>query len=274
MKITTLVEDTSKIAELRCEHGLSWYIETKKHKMLFDVGQSDLFSENAKKLGIDLSDIDIVIISHAHYDHGGGLKKFLEINKKAKLFFNKSSFENYYALRPNGNIVYIGLDKDLLDRERMIFVDNYLKIDDELELFSGINGREYFSNANKVLFMEKNGRKVQDDFTHEQNLIINENDKNTLIAGCAHNGIINIIKKYSEIKGKEADNIIGGFHLYNPSSRVSEKPELVKEIAKVLLKYNTYYYTCHCTGIEAYEQLKETMKNRINYLDTGSRIEL
>ena len=121
--------------------------------------------------------------------------------------------------------------------------------------------------------MEKDGEKVQDSFIHEQNLIISEDNK-TLIAGCAHNGIINIIKKYIELKGKEADNVIGGFHLYNPSSKVSEKPQLVKEIANVLLNYNSNYFTCHCTGLEAYGYLKEIMGNRINYLDTGSKIEL
>ncbi|NCA67648.1 MAG: MBL fold metallo-hydrolase, partial [Clostridia bacterium] len=77
MKITTLCENTSISPEFKCEHGLSFYVETKKHKLLFDTGESGIFAENAAKLGIDLSEVDIAVISHGHYDHGGGLPAFL-----------------------------------------------------------------------------------------------------------------------------------------------------------------------------------------------------
>lgn len=84
MKIISLVENTSSSSEYRSEHGLCLYIETPKHKILFDLGQDKLFAENAAKMNIDISDIDTVIISHGHRDHGGGLNKFLELNTKAK----------------------------------------------------------------------------------------------------------------------------------------------------------------------------------------------
>ena len=85
MKIIALLENTTKHANIGCEHGLSLYIDTGSHKILFDMGQSDLFYENAKKLGVDLSLVDIAIISHGHNDHGGGLKTFLEIKGVEKV---------------------------------------------------------------------------------------------------------------------------------------------------------------------------------------------
>ena len=81
MLIKILVENTSISKELGSEHGLSLYIETKKHKIMFDVGASDLFLQNAKGLDVNIADIDFLVISHGHYDHGGGLKTFLEENK-------------------------------------------------------------------------------------------------------------------------------------------------------------------------------------------------
>ena len=96
MKIISLVENTSVNEEIKAEHGLSLYIEAKKHKILFDMGQTTLFLENAGKLGIDLSQVDVAILSHGHYDHGGGLEKFLEINKKAYVYVNQYAFDAYY----------------------------------------------------------------------------------------------------------------------------------------------------------------------------------
>ena len=94
MKLWTLVENTSCNENLKNEHGLSFYIETQNHKILFDFGQSDIFLENANKMGIDLSKVDIAILSHGHYDHGGGLKTFMKINEKEwkRLIKNKKMF--------------------------------------------------------------------------------------------------------------------------------------------------------------------------------------
>ena len=80
MKVQVLLENTSLSEALKAEHGLSLYIETGKHKILFDMGQTDAFADNAEKMGIDLSQVDFAILSHGHYDHGGGLKYFMEIH--------------------------------------------------------------------------------------------------------------------------------------------------------------------------------------------------
>jgi len=87
MKIIALVENTTKDKNLKPKHGLSVYIETLKHKILFDLGSDDTFIYNAQKLGIDLAEIDTVVLSHGHYDHGGGLLSFLKVNANPKSIY-------------------------------------------------------------------------------------------------------------------------------------------------------------------------------------------
>ena len=131
MRVTALTENTTE-KDFRTEHGLSLYIETNGQKILFDSGQTELFAENAGKLGIDLSAVDIMVLSHGHYDHGGGLERFMEINKKAPIYMSRYAFEPHY----NGTEKYIGLDTSLEKSERIIFTDGVTEISDTLTLYS------------------------------------------------------------------------------------------------------------------------------------------
>lgn len=274
MIIKTLVENTSNSDKYRCEHGLSLYIETDKHRLLFDLGQKDLFRENARKMDIDLTQIDTVIISHGHYDHGGGLAKFGEINEKANIYIHKKAFDRHYALRTENIKANIGLDAALKTNRRLVFNAGYLKIDHELELFSRIEGNDFPSFSNQTLLMEEKNAWVEDTFEHEQNLIITEAGKHVLISGCAHKGIVNIAVQAIKLKDKAMDVIIGGFHLYNQSTKKSEPAELVEKIAAKLNATGSKYYTCHCTGLEAYSVLKAAMNDNIQYLETGREIQI
>jgi len=272
MIIRTLVDNTSISEEFNSEHGLCLYIETKKHKLLFDLGASPLFIENAKKLNVDLSEIDLVVISHGHYDHGGGLKAFLNVNSRAKIYLNQKAFHKYYSKRPNGDKVYIGLDGGLLPTDRFIFVRDHLIIDDELQLFSNIKGKKLTAHGNQNLLMELTTSMVQDDFSHEQNLIINEGCTTLLVSGCAHNGIVNIIDHFTTEMNGLLSHVIGGFHLSNGSANKCEDLSLISQIGEYLKNTDLNYYTCHCTGIEPYKKLKEILGGKIHYLATGSQL--
>lgn len=272
MIIKTLMENTSISDEYKSQHGLSLYIETNKHKLLFDLGANGLFVDNAKKMNIDLSAVDLVIISHGHYDHGGGLKEFLKVNSMAKIYLNQKAFEKHYANRANGEKANIGLDEGLIPNDRFIFVGNRMVIDDELELFSNVKGSTLNPSGNQDLFMERDNLLIQDDFAHEQNLIIKEGAKTLLVAGCAHNGIVNIIEHLSSVVNYSPDYVIGGFHLYNRSADECEEPSIVRQIGEFLKNTRSKYYTCHCTGIESYKILKEIMGDKIEYLATGSQL--
>ena len=274
MVITTLVENTSLLKEFKCKHGLSLHIKTNKHNILFDLGSNGLFIENAIKLNINISDVDILVISHGHKDHGGALKLFLQHNSKAKIYINKDAFNKYYTSVLGALKFYVGLDDRLQFNERIIFTEDIFQIDEDICLFSNVPKKYETSNLNDSLFIKIDGKYYKDDFTHEQSLLIRENDKFILIAGCAHKGIVNIIDKAEEIMDSNLSTVIGGFHLFNPVNKKSESLEFISNIAKNLNNKNTIFYTCHCTGNKAFNILKENLKDKIMYLSTGQVIEL
>jgi len=270
--IKTLIENTALSPEYQSEHGLSLYIATTHHKILFDLGASGLFLTNARRMGVPIEEVDTVIISHGHNDHGGGLDTFLKVNDHAKIYIQEKALGAYFAHRPGGAIVPIGLKRELLETPRVILTATGKVIDQELELFSGIKAKAFFPYYNRLLMMEKDGQTVPDTFDHEQNLIITDNGITILLAGCAHNGIINIIGRFKELKGRLPDVVIGGFHLSAPSAGKTEKPEDVEKLAIRLAETNIKFYTCHCTGQEAYAVLKERLQEQIGYLSAGSEL--
>ena len=268
MRILTLVEDTAISKEFNSEHGLSLYIEANQKKILFDVGASGLFLENARKLGVDIAAVDYLIISHGHYDHGGGLQTFLQENKKAKVYLRQEAFATYLSKRSEEEMKYIGLNEHQKDSSRFIFtLDNQL-ISDGISVFSNIKIRESLPIANQNLYMEKNGVIVKDSFLHEQNLVIEEGNKTIIITGCAHNGIVNIMEHFYKWKNDMPDYVIGGFHLSGRTR--TEEPDTIHKIGAYLLKTEATFYTCHCTGETPYIQLKEILGSRIHYLSAGS----
>lgn len=273
MQITALVENTALQDELGSEHGLSLYIETTRHKLLFDTGATSLFARNAKFLDIDLSLVDTAFLSHAHYDHGGGLKAFLHLNNKAKIYAGEEAFGSYFANEKSAK-KYIGLDQSLFPNDRFVFIKKRLKVDEELELFSGVK-RKRLNPAGNADILKKIGEDyVEDDFAHEVNLTIREGGKTVLITGCAHCGIVNILEHMRSEEGIVPDVVIGGFHLSNPARGGNERPETVNEIAAFLQSLKAKYYTCHCTGLESYNRLKTVMGNAIEYLSGGRTFEI
>ena len=274
MIITTLVENTSVSKDYKSKHGLSLHIKTNSNNILFDVGPDDTFIKNAEKLGVDISKVEILIISHGHNDHGGGLKTFLENNSIAKIYISKFAFENYYAKIFKICKVYIGLDKKMKSSDRIILTDSYFKIDDGISLVSNVQGTELRPSSNKMLCVVNDNGCVEDNFNHEQSLILDNEGETILISGCSHTGVLNILKESEELIGKRVDKIIGGLHLFNPVNKKSESKEFINCLANQLLSKEVGEYTCHCTGTEPFKQLKEIMGDKIDKLAVGSIITL
>ncbi|MBQ8002116.1 MAG: MBL fold metallo-hydrolase [Clostridia bacterium] len=270
-KVTALVEDRKNFfkPQLYYEHGLSLYIETEKHNILFDMGQSDAFEHNAKRLGIDLSKVDIAIISHGHYDHGGGLGRFLEINKAAKVYLSPLAFEPYYS--KNG---YIGLDISLKDNDRLVYVTEPIEIDN-LVIFPATLLPTPYAVDSYGLETEKDGKRIPDSFDHEIYLTITdpspifEGDKITrLFSGCSHKGALNIAEYFNP------DTYIGGYHLVKLDPTDKKDVEKLSLTAGKLAKGLRTNYTCHCTGYPQYKKMRKLIKikQHLHYIKTGDCI--
>jgi len=273
IKIIPLVENTSISPEYRSKHGLCLYIQTKQHKILFDLGMNGLFIENAKKQKIDLTEIDTVIISHGHKDHGGALKSFLEINPTAKIYVRREAFEPNY-IKVLGIPFFVGVDKTLITNRQIVFTGEITVIDEELMLFSKVAPGAFLMKSNQVLFTKRYGKLQPDDFLHEQSLIITTEEGKILISGCSHAGIVPIQDKAERLSGEKMEMVVGGFHLYNPPTKKYESTELIDAVAETLRKRGSIYYTCHCTGIRAYKRMREQMGEKLQYLSVGKQVEI
>lgn len=263
MKIVTLMENTTCRDDLACEHGLSLYIETGDKKILFDAGQSEGFWENAETLGIDLSKVDFALLSHGHYDHGGGLKRFLEGNATAPVYISGNAFRGHY----NALGKYIGLDPELKASGRLIYVDEDMEIAGGIRLCT-CKGRETPCPVDSFgLTALENGNLLPDDFRHEQYLLIREDGKTVCFSGCSHRGILNIVQWF------QPDVLVGGFHFMKLEPR-GEGAERLQAAAWELMNHPTVYYTGHCTGLAQFSFLKQYMGDRLHALSTGSEIKL
>ncbi|MBQ2957060.1 MAG: MBL fold metallo-hydrolase [Clostridia bacterium] len=258
MKLITLMENTSARDDLYSEHGLSLYIETGDCRILFDAGQTELFSENAEKLNVDLKKVDLAILSHGHYDHSGGLMRFLQLNDHAPLYMNERAFSDCW----HGADHYIGIDQSLRDSGRIILTGDEYAVAPQLTLYT-MNAlpRRFPLSGAGLTVRQPDGSFLQDEFLHEHYLLIEENGKRILISGCSHKGILNIMEWL------KPDVLIGGFHFMKMDPM--QDRSALKDAADALNAYETVYYTCHCTGTEQYAALKEWMGDKLRYISAG-----
>lgn len=273
MKIITLMENTACRDDLAAEHGLSLYIETPKHKILFDMGPDDSFLRNAEKLGVDLEAVDTAVLSHGHWDHGGGLEAFSRLNRHAKIYIHRAAFGDFYLDRPGEDPEYVGLDQSL-DMYRFTLTPDEYVIDDELTLFGAVPDQTGALAASAQLRQKTWDGTRQDVFAHEQNLLITAEGKTVLVAGCAHRGIVNILNAAERRLGRRPDATFGGFHLFQLQEGDPASEKLIAMTGKALQAGSTVYHTGHCTGDYPYEKLKELLGERLQRISGGAVAEL
>ena len=272
MRIVNLIENTEGKSKCLFEHGLSFYIETESHKALLDLGQTDSSLRNAKKLGINLNEVDTVVLSHGHYDHSGGIIPFTMINDHAAIYMQSLAGGDFYANDGSNRYRYIGIDKEILMLPQLRLLKGDYVIDDELELFTIKNRTHPLPFTNKRLLIKTACGFVPDDFCHEHFLVVKDREHTILMSGCAHNGILSILDTYREKYGNLPDIVISGFHLMVKRNYRDSELQEVRFIAKELKKYQIKFYTCHCTGIPAFEEMKKIMGNQLKYIHSSEQI--
>ena len=271
MRIICLIENTKGTNDCSYAHGLSFYIETAKHRILLDLGPSGETVENAQKLDIDLRSIDTVILSHGHYDHSGGIIPFSKINDKAAIYIQKPAVGEFYS-DDGDKYRYIGIDKEIPTLQQVRFIEGDYVVDEELSLFVMDERQGDVPSTNISLKEKKDGSYVQDDFRHEQFLILKDDDRKIIFSGCAHNGVLNILKEYKRKTGTEPDAVISGFHLMKNTDYSDDELREIISTAEKLKQYHTMFYTCHCTGMPAYQIMKNIMGDQLEYVHSGDEV--
>lgn len=274
MIVTPVVLDTFARKEEKSQNGISFHIQTKNHSILFDLSQSGNFIKNCARFGVDVKKVDTVVVSHGHVTHGGGLREFLKANDIATIYIQEEAFSDYYTELNTGEKIAIGLDKELGCRSRFCYIRNQCIVDDEIRLFTRVSGRRYLAPYIQQ-FYEKYCRSYRwDYFHHELYLIIKEEEQYYLFVGCAHRGIVNVMEAACEYVNHSIGACFGGFHLHNQYKGIDTTEQNLFRIARSLQEYKTQFYTCACTGENAYEYLKEYMGMQMNSMVLGKKIEI
>jgi 7,8-dihydropterin-6-yl-methyl-4-(beta-D-ribofuranosyl)aminobenzene 5'-phosphate synthase len=271
-QVTTLVDNSVSLSGsgLIGEHGLSFYIESGNKKILFDTGQNVALSHNAEVLGIDLSRIDAVVISHGHYDHTGGLKYLLEKNTAFSLHAHPDIFDD--KLRPTKSGAYkkigIPVKKSIFDT-----VDVQLKLSKApVEIASGvftsgeIPQETDFESIESKFFVQREGEIIPDPLADDQAVILDTKKGLVVLLGCSHRGVINTLNHVGKLfPAKKIHAIIGGLHLGNASDARLQK--IIDHLRAFDLEK---IGVSHCTGTKAMLALFERFNGKVFLNSVGT----
>lgn len=266
MRVTTLVENLTYQTGLVAEHGLSLHMQTENKQLLFDTGQTDLFIRNAEVLGIDLAQVDALILSHGHYDHVGGVNAFLRLNTKAKVYLKRAALKSKY----HGMSKYIGTEFDpQLVEGRLVFVDDILEVDKGVFIVPDIPIKHPMDTHFEGFFVKDGDRFSADTFEDELCLVTESSDGIYIFSSCSHRGITNIVEAVTKVFSKKVSAILGGFHLMKSPEKqknfISDYLEL-KEVNKIGI--------CHCSGVDGYAFFKERLGSCVFYNSAGETFDL
>jgi 7,8-dihydropterin-6-yl-methyl-4-(beta-D-ribofuranosyl)aminobenzene 5'-phosphate synthase len=262
MKWTVLSDNRSYDDSLETEHGLSILLETDRHRILLDTGASDVFIRNAKMMGIDLSTVDYVFISHGHSDHAGGLKHLTNINDEAKVIVSPNAINGIFYSR-RGNLHSITAEWPKIDDDRLALIDQACAIAEDIHVIAHIPQNHPMPKGNQNLYVQNTaGDYIHDDFRHELALYVD----GLLFTGCAHSGLENILAACPY----PVKTVVGGFHLLDGQETEEELAALAQRLKA---KYpNTQFYTSHCTGDKVFATLKTVMGDLLQAFSCGMTI--
>jgi len=275
LRITTLSEDTAGRGHLIGEWGLSFLLEAGSTAILFDCGQTISAVHNADTLNIDLARVSLIVLSHGHYDHTGGLRNILfRIGKEVDIIAHPDIWQAKYAWSAGAPDRYIGIPFQRAELEnlgaRFKLTKEPIRITESIMTTGEIPMVTDFEQIDDSLFVMEDSDWQRDDLLDDQALLIKTEVGLVVMLGCAHRGIINTLYHAKQLTGVDKIHVvIGGSHLIGvPEKRIWRTIDALKilGIKKIGL--------CHCTDLPAESLLTSEFGERFFFNKAGSIVDI
>ncbi len=273
VRITVLVENTAESLGLLAEHGLAFWIEAGSQCTLFDTGQGGVLTNNAYRLGISLSRVDTIVLSHGHYDHTGGLTDFFKGNATTVIYTHADALKPKFARNKDGISRQIGIpyiSQQALEhrRDRLVLIEKPTPLSNGLIVTGPVPRVTDFEDTGGPFFLDS--QCVRPDPLADDQAVCFESSQGTVVLlGCAHAGVINTLRYVQKLTGgRPIHTVLGGMHLVGASAERLERTidELLKlEIDRI--------GPAHCTGRAASAALWDTLPNRFIPCPVGTQVE-
>ncbi|MFH2046152.1 MAG: MBL fold metallo-hydrolase [Pseudomonadota bacterium] len=262
IKVTILVDN--RAAEgLLAEHGLSLWIETGKERILFDTGMGGALASNADTLGVDLGLTDILVLSHGHFDHTGGVCRVLENSQNVAVYCNPAVMKNRYVIR-DGKARQINIQPDSmkavlnLPPQNINWISQTLLINENIGIVCPIPRATSYEDTGGAFYLDPQGL-YEDLIDDDLALWIKTKKGLVVFVGCCHSGLINILNHISRLnKGQKILSVIGGFHLLH-----ADKKRIDMTISALQSFLPIDLHPCHCTGDDAMKELKTAFEDHV-----------
>jgi 7,8-dihydropterin-6-yl-methyl-4-(beta-D-ribofuranosyl)aminobenzene 5'-phosphate synthase len=273
IKITIVVDNRaldksttgkSKRAKLASEHGLTLWIETEKTRVLFDTGQGPALQKNVPALGVELADTDVLVLSHGHYDHTGGLPQALREASHAHLYCHPGACRTRYSVRES-KVESIGIRKRprealrRLPSERLHWVIGPVMLTDRIGMTGPVPRLTDYEDTGGPFYEDMAGWRP-DPLEDDQALWISTDKGLVVCFGCAHSGAVNTLEYIRTLNpGTSIHAVLGGFHLLRADQRrMQMTTEALRKLDIPLV------VPCHCTGADAFSVLAATLGSTVS----------
>ena len=256
MKLKVLVDNNTYIDKYYYgEPAVSYYIEDNGTKILLDVGYSDLFIKNAINLGVNLAELNYIVISHGHNDHTGGLKHYFKNYKdnSISLVAHPEALNEKFL-----NSMKISSDftiEELNNKCNLLLSKNPKKLSDNIIFLGEIPNSNKFEKREPIGMQLDKGIFKDDYLLDDTALVFKSNQGIYIITGCSHSGICNIIDYAKKVcNDNRVLGIIGGLHLFEINEQVTNTIKYLKKE-----EFLTEFYPCHCTSFLVKSEINKTL---------------